>query len=152
MNLIEREQAFSDKIDCRFPYSDPSASAALVAEANLISPNAAFCVFCEIVCPPPSARLSRQIQHDLLTTWLNASAYQLAAPLADMARHVIDGGKVTTGRAMEIMREVGATEGLYAALSALSYIAYRGSDCERLDEMDALDLEIRARWDACRHP
>lgn len=66
MDITNQEQAFSDKIDCNFPYSDASKAVALIAEARSISTNAEFCVLYEIICPPACEGLSKHSQRELL--------------------------------------------------------------------------------------
>ncbi len=58
MDTTNQEQAFSDKIDGKFPYSDASKAAALIAEARSISTNAEFCVLYEIISPPAAEGLA----------------------------------------------------------------------------------------------
>jgi hypothetical protein len=111
MDIANQEQAFSDKIDCKFPYSDASKAAALIAEARSISTNAEFCVLYEIIAQPASEGLPKHIQRELLAAWIENARSPLAARIAELASQIIDGGKVPTEKALDEMHEVAATEG-----------------------------------------
>ncbi|MEV4608223.1 hypothetical protein MRBLMR1_003259 [Neorhizobium sp. LMR1-1-1.1] len=148
MNSIDQERAFSDKIDCKFPYLDTSKATALVAEALSISPNAAFCVLYEILAPPHSEKVPKQRQRELLATWSELASFPLAVPISNMASHVIDGREVSTKQALNLMREAAAIQGQYAALTVISHLAYAGNENLDCDAVDTLEREIRMRWDA----
>lgn len=150
MDTTSHEQAFSDRIDCNFPYLDASKAAALIAEARSISSNADFCVLYEIVCPPTSDRLPTQRQRELLAAWIENSGSTLAAPIADLARQVIDGGKVATEQALVAMHEIAAIEGQYAALAVVSHLAHAAGDGVDCEMIDTLEQQIRKQWDAPR--
>lgn len=81
MDIANQEQAFSDKIDCNFPYSDASKAAALIAEARSISTNAEFCVLYEIISPPASEGLPKHTQRQLLAAWIESAAPRLLLAL-----------------------------------------------------------------------
>jgi hypothetical protein len=150
MDITNQEQAFSDKIDCRFPYSDASKAAALIAEARSISTNAEFCVLYEIICPPASEGIPKHIRRELLAAWIENPTSPLAARIADLASHVIDGGKVPTEKALAEMHGVAATERQYAALAVVSHLAFAGSEGVDCELIDTLEQQIRMRWDASR--
>ncbi|SCX34658.1 hypothetical protein [Agrobacterium rosae] len=150
MGITSREQAFSDKIDCKFPYSNSFQAAALIAEARSISTNAEFCVLYEIVSPPASQRLPKLTQRELLAAWIENAASPLAARIADLASQVIDCGKVPTEKALNEMHEVAVFEGQYAALAVVSHLAYAGSEGVDHELIDTLEQQIRMRWDAPR--
>jgi hypothetical protein len=152
MSIIEQEQAFLSKIDCKFPYRDASKAAAFIAEAQSISSNAAFCVLYEIVCPPPSIGLPKQTQRELLATWIEYSTFPLAATIADLATPVIGGEGVPTERALAVMREVSSVDGQYAALAVVSHLAYQGVEEADFDLIDALEQETRNMWDKIQRP
>lgn len=150
MDTTNQERAFDHKIDCNFPYQDASRAAALIAEARCISTNAEFCVLYEIVAPPASEGVPKQTQRELLAAWIQNAASPLAARIAGLASQVIDGGNVPTKTALDAMHEVAATEGQYAALTVVSHLAYAGSEGVDCELIDALDQQIRMRWDASR--
>ncbi|BBD37135.1 hypothetical protein Amn_20150 [Aminobacter sp. Y103A] len=145
--MDNQEQAFSDRIDCNFPYLDAARAAALMAEARFISTNAEFCVLYEIVCPPASDRLPTERQRDLLASWLENSTSPLAARIADLARQVIDGGTVVTEQALAAMHDVATTEGQYAALAVVSRLAHAASDGVNGEIIDRLEQQIRRQWE-----
>lgn len=150
MDISNQEQAFSDKIDCRFPYSDASEAAILIEEARSISTNAEFCVLYEIVSPPASEGLPKHKQRELLAAWAENAASPLAARIADLANQVIDGGKVPIEKALDEMHELAATEGQYAALTVVSHLACAGRKDVDCGLIDTLEQQIRMRWDASR--
>lgn len=150
MDTTSQEQAFSDKIDCNFPYLDATRAAALIAEARSISSNAEYCVLYEIVCPPASDRLPAQLQRDLLASWAENSASPLAARIADLARQVIDGVTVATEKVLVAMHEIAATEGQYAALAVVSHLAHAAGDGVDCEMIDTLKQQIRKQWDSPR--
>ncbi|MBB4189671.1 hypothetical protein GGE07_006367 [Sinorhizobium terangae] len=139
MDVFEREQAFSDKFDCSFPYRNLGEAAALIEEARSISANAAFCVLYQIACPPSSAEISRETQQELLTMWVDSAASPLAASIVIFARHVFNGGVVTTEEALALMHQVAAADGQYAALAVVSHLAYEGLEGDEFDMIDILE-------------
>ncbi|WP_421358028.1 hypothetical protein [Agrobacterium rosae] len=150
MDIPSQEQAFSNKIDCKFPYSNDSKATALIAEARSISTNAEFCVLYEIVSPPASQGLPKLTQRELLAAWIENATSPLAARIVDLASQVIDGGKVPTETALNEMHEVAVFEGQYAALAVVSHLAYAGSEGFDHELIDTLEQQIRMRWDAPR--
>jgi hypothetical protein len=150
MDTTDQEQAFSDRIDCKFPYLDASKAAALIAEARSISTNAEFCVLYEIISPPASEGLPKQTQRELLAAWIENASSPLAARIADLASQVINGGKVPTETALDEMHKVAATEGQYAALAVVSHLGYAGNEDDDCELIDTLAQQVRMRWDASR--
>lgn len=146
MSITDEEQAFLDKIDCKFPYLDASKAAALIEEARSISSNAAFCLLYEIVCPPASEELSKQTQKELLAMWIDNSICPLAVSIANLAGHVLDGKTVPTEQVLIAMREVASFQGQYGALAAISHIAYAGRDGVDCEVIDTLEQEIKTQW------
>jgi ABC-type nitrate/sulfonate/bicarbonate transport system substrate-binding protein len=147
MSITDQEQAFLDKIDCKFPHRDTSKAGELIVEARSISPNAAFCVLYEIVCPPASKQVSRNVQRELLDAWIDNATFPLAASIAGLARAVFDGEEVPTEKAIVVMRDVAAIQGQYAALAVVSHLAYQGADEADRNLVDTLEQETRDRWD-----
>ncbi|TCR78280.1 hypothetical protein [Rhizobium sp. BK376] len=149
MDNVKREQAFADSIDCRFPYSNLAAAAALIEEARSISVNAVFCIFYEIVCPPRSRRteLSRERQRELLFLLTQDFEHPLVDRLVEFAARIIEGRKIAANEAVGIIAEIGKFDGQYAALAAVSSLAYDALG-EDFGALDALEDELRKKWDA----
>jgi len=147
MSITDKEQAFLDKFDCKFPYHDAAKAEALIFEARSISPNAAFCVLYEIVGPPASGRLLGLTQTDLLAAWIDKSSFALAAPIADFAKQVLNGEVVSLELGLVLMRQVAAVKGQYAALAVISHLAYQVAGEAEYELIDTLEERIRARWD-----
>ena len=146
MSITDKEQAFLDKCDCKFPYRDAAKAEALIFEACSISSNAAFCVLYELVCPPASAKLSGPKQRDLLASWTRRTSFPLAAPIGDFAKRVLNGEAVSLEMGLVLMREVAAAEGQYAALAVVSHLAYQVAEEAEYGLIDTLEEETRARW------
>jgi len=150
MDTTDQEQAFSERIDCKFPYLDASQAAALIAEARSISTNAEFCVLYEIISPPASEGLLKRTQRELLAAWIENASSPTAARIADLASQVINSGKVPLGAALDAIHKVAATERQYAALAVVSHLGYAGSDGNDCELIDTLEQQVRMRWDAFR--
>jgi hypothetical protein len=147
MSITDQEQIFLDKIDCNFPHQNALQAAALITEAWSLSSNAAFCVLYEIVCPPASEEVHKQTQRELLAAWLENSALSLAAAVAEFAKQVLEGEVVSTAQTLQLMGKVASIRGQYAALAVVSHLAYQTAENADYVLIDALEQEIRDRWD-----
>jgi len=132
LNNLEREIEFEARIDARFPYRDPAACTALIAEAQIISFNAACCVLDEICRPPKSDRVKPERQRELVEEWSSHFDHELKEPLLACAAALIDRRRLDWREAVAIMERVGKFDGQRAALS----LAYFSGDCDS-DEGDA---------------
>lgn len=141
--MNDRQIAFQDRIDARFPYDDPVEALTLILEARRISPEAAFAVLHEICLPPRSARAGRGRLKELLAFWRQGFDHPCEPGLLHCAEALIDGRSISGAHAAEIMRAIAAHPDSYNALA----IAERAAGDETA-AIEALGAEIRAVWRA----
>ena len=136
---------FRDAIDTRFPYGDDVAAAAVIARGRRLSPADDMITLSEICRPPQSAEVDSARLSVLVGTWAKGFAHPLKSALLECAQAVISGQPLSCDRARQIMREVAAHRGLYAALN-LAEEAADMDDPEGFAAVEALEREIRAQW------
>jgi hypothetical protein len=118
--MTERE--FVDSIECRFPYGDRDTARRLIAEACVISTNAAFAVAHELARPgrgvdaPVGARL------ELLAILQGSLVHPVSGAVLGLARRQIHDLDIPVEEAVAVMEQVSAFPGEYAAL-ALAYMS-----------------------------
>jgi len=141
--MNDRQIAFQDRIDARFPYDDPVEALTLILEARRISPEAVFAVLHEICVPPRSARAGRGRLKELLAFWRQGFEHPLEPGLSHCAEALIDGRSIPGSQAAEIMRDIASHRNAYNALAVVERAA--GHEAT---EVEALGSEIRAAWRA----
>ena len=137
------ESKFIESIQCRFPYRDRSRALELAGVACSISPNAAFAVADEVSRPPYGDSTDPIICTEVLN-YLDAHLHHpLAESVLALARTLVSDESVSVETSINVLRQIEAFPGQYAALS----IAYFAPD----DTQGLADAEynrIRAVWDA----
>lgn len=139
--MDDRQTAFQDRIDARFPYDDPMESLAFILEARRIAPEASFAVLHEICIPPRSARAGWGRLKELLASWAQGFEHPLKPSLLHCAEALIDGQSIPAHQTTRMMDEVAATPDVYNALAIVSAAAARDGD-----DIDKRVQEIQKRW------
>jgi hypothetical protein len=138
-----QEQAFADRVDCRFPYNEHWAAQQLIEEARGISLNAAFCVLHEICSPPHPSPVTLARQQELLSEWIAAIDHPLVEAVRPCAIALLHREQVSSSVAECVLTRVGQHD---RQLAALALVLSATKDTE--PSIIALEREIRLRWEA----
>jgi hypothetical protein len=139
---MRSEGEFIRAIDCRFPYDDSAAAAALIDEACAISANAAYMVVEELARRPRSARASDSTCLTLLDQVDARFSHPMKDIVLSVARRMVRHEVVPFEECRLIMQEIAAYPGQFHALAVVS------CSCEEagMDAADDLYERICAEW------
>ncbi len=136
-----QEQAFKDKIACRFPYNDPEAATRLMDEARGISLNASFCALYEICSPPHPSPTTRSRQQELMRQWASSNDHPLVEVVLPSAAARIEGRQLSPAEATQALSHVGQVDGQLAALA----VVLSATDDASPTVMD-IEQKLRSLW------
>jgi len=131
---IVDERAFSESIDCRFPYSDSAESRRLIDAAMAISPNAVYQVIFELACPPESQRVATKDQRGKLLSLVGERfQHPLSNMILSIARRLVDGETMSISECLANMNAVRPYPAQYNALN-IAYSSLTGDPDSLLDQ------------------
>ena len=139
----DKEKAFIDRIDCKFPYNDKAQCLRLIDEALALSVNAIFSVTEEICRIPASERDTVELSYlvDLLTYTRGKFEHPLKEIVFDTADKMIRGQELAVDEVINRMEVVKKHRGQFAAMSIL-YFA-----CNDIDgRLEPLWDNIMTEW------
>jgi hypothetical protein len=128
---------FTAAIDCRSPYNDHAAAAALIDEACTISTEAVFMVVHELARLPRSVQTTAANRLALLDRLAAKLEHPLKVAVFDVARRMIRGEELRTAGCPALMRRIEAYPG--EGWTALNVVY---SACEEAG-FDAVDVEYQ---------
>jgi hypothetical protein len=141
--MSDKETAFMNEIDARFPYDNPEQCKALIDRGIAISPNAAFGALHEICRPPFGVQNLADQLMPLLDYWRSHFDHPAADMLKEVAASMILGQDLLVEDVIARMGFLTKYSGLYAALAIL-YFA-----CDDVEgRLEPIDAAIRDRWNA----
>jgi hypothetical protein len=142
----QREIAFVQSFEGRFPSGDPSAAGRLIEEGRSVSSNAAFCVLNEI-CRAPFPAVGKARQRELVGDWSAGFEHPLKAPILRCAAALIEERSLPYEFCSATAKLIAQHPGEYAALNFAYYAV--GADDEASDAAVWLETQaIRKAWEA----
>jgi hypothetical protein len=141
--MSDKETAFMNEIDARFPYDNSEQCKALIDRGIAISPNAAFGALHEICRPPFGVQNLADQLMSLLGYWRSHFDHPAADSLKEVAALMILGQDLPVEDVIARMEFLKKYPRLYAALAILYFAC---DDAE--GRLEPIYDAIRDRWDA----